>query len=139
LDILVEIIFDILRDEIMKINIKKLNDERGISGLMFIIVVLAILVLCIVIVPKVFTKGDSKLSELDNEQIEFAERQANIEFQQNHKAFEGVFDTENKRFVDQKKARSTVTPYGTSKEHQGMYIIITVDENGNISSRWISP
>ena len=58
----------------MKINIKKLNDKRGISGLMFIIVVLAILVLCIVIVPKVFTKGDSKLSELDNEQIEFAER-----------------------------------------------------------------
>lgn len=115
------------------------RQKRGSTRLTFVVVCIAFVLVLLILVPKVLQKSNSKMSELDIKQEEFAEHQASIEFQQNNKSFTAVFDTENKKFVDQKKARSTVTPYGTSKEHQGMYILITVDENGNISSKWISP
>ena len=84
-------------------------------------------------------KIDEKLISLDNSQVEFAEHQASIEYQKNYKPFTAVFDTETKQFVDKRTARMSVKPYGSSKEHQGMYLLITVDKDGNISSQWISP
>ena len=113
--------------------------KRGSTRLTFLVVCIAFLLALMILVPKILQKSNSKMSELDIKQVEFAEHQASIEFQQNNKSFTAVFDTENKKFVDRKKARTTVTPYGTSTEHQGMYILITVDEDGNISSEWISP
>lgn len=118
---------------------QKLRSHQGLSQIFFIFGLIAIVLLLMIAIPVVKNNINNKMNDVDEEQIVFAEHQALLVYQANNEAFTAVFDTETKKFVDRKKARTTVTPYGTSKEHQGMYILITVDENGKISSEWISP
>jgi hypothetical protein len=119
--------------------LKKIKSQSGTSRIIYIFGLIALALVMFIVLSKTTTKVDSGMDSVDKEQVIFAERQAEIEFQQSRKAFSLVFDTNNKRFVDKKTARSTVTPYGTSKEHQGKYLLVTVDEEGGISSKWISP
>jgi competence protein ComGC len=109
------------------------------SGVVIFLVIVAVALLLIIIVPILIRNSDTVLDTTDQKLVETAEYQANIEYQQSPHAFAAVYDGERKKFVDQKAARTTVTPYGTSKDHQGKYILVTVDKDGNISSEWILP
>ena len=117
------------------INLRTEHIRQIIYLLLAIIIIIAT-----VLIWKISSqKLDDKLSSFDESQVEFAEHQASVEYQKNYKPFTAVFDTETKKFVDKRTARMSVKPYGSSKEHQGMYLLITVDKDGNISSQWISP
>lgn len=119
--------------------LKKIKSQSGTSRIIYIFGLIALALGIIAFISFTNRKVDSGMNKVDKEQVIFAERQAEIEFQQKRKAFSLVFDTENKKFVDKKTARSTVKPYGTSNEHKGMYLLVTVDEEGDVSSQWISP
>ena len=114
-------------------------NARNISKITFIIILLTFGVFALIIVMLISDNLNSKLYDIDTQQEIYAEHQASIEYQKNYKPFTAVFDTETKQFVDKRTARMSVKPYGSSKEHQGMYLLITVDKDGNISSQWISP
>lgn len=119
--------------------VKIIKSQSGTSRIIYIFGLITLALVIVAFISFTNRKVDSVMNKVDKEQVIFAERQAEIEFQQNRKAFSLVFDTENKKFVDKKTARSTVKPYGTSKEHKGMYLLVTVDEEGDVSSQWISP
>jgi ABC-type bacteriocin/lantibiotic exporter with double-glycine peptidase domain len=118
---------------------QKLKSHHGSNHIIVILGLVAIVLLLMIAIPVVKNNTDNKMNNVDEEQIVYAEHQASIEYQKNYKPFTAVFDTETKQFVDKRTARMSVKPYGSSKEHQGMYLLITVDKDGNISSQWISP
>ena len=114
-------------------------NSREISKLTFILVFIAFGIFAVIIVLFINQNLNEKTYDFDTQQKIFAEHQAEIEYQKSFKSFSAVFDTETKTFVDEKTAKRKVKPYGTSKEHSGMYLLVDVDEKGNISSKWISP
>ena len=113
--------------------------SKGLSRLTFIVALIAIALLLIIFVPIISSKINSKTEDVDTEQVIFAQRQAKVEYQTNHEAFRAVFDTETKKFVDEKTARTTVMPYGTAPENLGKYLLVTVDKSGNVTTEWIAP
>ena len=117
----------------------KIKSKSGMSLVVLITFIVALVLVLIIVIPIALGYANGKMNDLDSEQVTFAERQARVEYQTNNKAFSAIFDTENKSFVDEKVARTTVTPYGTSEENIGKYLKVTVDEKGNVSTTWISP
>lgn len=117
----------------------KLESHNGLSRMVIIVGLVALVLLLTVFIQFFSSKVGNGMNDLDQKQVTFAVRKATLEYEVNRRAFTSVFDTENKTFVDQRTARSSVTPYGTSKENQGKYILVTVDDDGNITTEWISP
>lgn len=115
------------------------NSKIAADRIVFFFAAIALVLVLVIIISLIGKRFDSRMTNFDEEQMLFAEKQAAIEFHESRKAFSLVFDSENKQFVDEKIARGKVKPYGTSKEHSGMYLLVDVDEEGNISSKWISP
>ena len=121
------------------IDITRLKSNKGVSRLIVIVAVIAIALVGLVILPLANKYANDRANETDAYYVTTAEREARVEFIQNRMTIEKVFNTENKKFVDPKEAKKTVKPYGTSKEHLGKYLLVKVDEDGNITTTWVTP
>ncbi len=115
------------------------NQNKGMSRLVVLVMIAAIALVGAIIIPIVMKEANETANETDAYYVSTAKREAKVEFLQTKNAVEKVFDTETKKFVDPETAKKTVNPYGTSKEHQGMYLLVKVDEEGNITTTWIKP
>ncbi|MBE5841659.1 MAG: hypothetical protein E7304_09650 [Butyrivibrio sp.] len=113
--------------------------KKGISGIFIILLIILIALLIVILAPIISRDANDELNAMDNSMVVAAEKQAKVLYLQDLKAFKLVFDSQNKKFIDPSVAKRTVTPYGNSKEHSGKYILVTVDAEGNISSKWVSP
>lgn len=83
--------------------------------------------------------ANDRANEVDEQYITAAEKEATVIYLNDFKGFTAVFNTETKKFVDVSEAKKTVNPYGTSEEHKGKYLLITVDNDGKVSSEWVTP
>ncbi len=116
-----------------------MNNSKGISRFVVIFVVIAVALVGVIVLPIINNIADDRANEVDAQYITTAEKEATVQYLNNYEGFTAVFDTETKKFVDESTAKKTVNPYGTSEEHQGKYLLITVDDKGNVSSEWITP
>ena len=119
--------------------LRKMKSDRGAARLIVYMAIVAVILLGIIIIPKILNYTDNKLQAVDDDYAIAAEHQAEVLFLQTGEAFSMVYDAKNKTFVEEKDAKRIVTPYGTVKEHKGHYLLVTVDEMGIISSKWITP
>jgi type III secretory pathway component EscR len=117
----------------------KLIQQDGISRIVVVIFLVAILLVGMIFYPIVMKSANNRANEVDAQYITTATKEAQVQYLNNYKGFTAVFDTETKQFVDESTAKKTVNPYGTSEEHQGKYLLITVDDSGNVSSEWVTP
>lgn len=117
----------------------KLKSSRGIATLVVILVIIAAVLIGFIVVPKVVKFTNARYDEIDNGYITAAEREARVIFMQDGDAFTKVFNTETKKFVERSYARAYVNPYGTSKAHKGMVLLVTVDKDGDITTEWVIP
>ena len=117
----------------------KLTSEKGKVRTGFVVILFAAALLILITLLFVFQRANGELGFIDSRVVSVVEYQAKLEYQQKFEAFSAVFDTRTRQFVDEKTAKRTVKPYGSSKEHRGMYLLVDVDEEGNVSSKWISP
>jgi len=109
------------------------------SRLVVLFFVVAICLVAIIAYPIANKATNDRANSVDEGYLTAAEKEAKVLYLGNYKGFTAVFDTESKKFIDEKTAKKTVNPYGTSKEHQGKYLLITVDDNGDVTSEWITP
>ena len=116
-----------------------LKSSKGISRMIVILVVVALALIAMIAYPVINRVANNRAKEVDAQYITTAEKEAAVQYLNNYKGFTAVFDTETKEFVDESTAKKTVNPYGTAEEHQGKYLLITVDDKGNVSSEWVSP
>ncbi len=115
------------------------NDSRGVSRAVAILLITALVLVAIIAVPIINGISDRRMAAVDSQYVNTATKEARVLYLNNYKGFTAVFDTESKKFIDEKTAKKTVNPYGTSKEHQGKYLLITVNDKGDVSAEWITP
>ena len=120
-------------------EMNRLRSTKGISYVVVIFAVIALALVLLIIIPIMQNSAEENLKTLDEQYVATAEKEAKVLFIQNGTAFSAVFDTETKKFFSEKEARFNVNPYGMSRQHRGKYILVTIDESGNISSKWIKP
>ena len=111
----------------------------GMSRLVVILAIIAVALIGLIAYPISKSIMNNRANEVDANYITTATKEAQVEYLNNYKGFTAVFDTETKKFVDETTAKKTVNPYGTSKEHQGKYLLITVNDKGDVSAEWITP
>ena len=116
-----------------------LKKTKGISRMVVLLVIVAALLVAAIVYPIARNASNNRANEVDAQYITTATKEAQVQYLNNYKGFTAVFDTETKQFVDESTAKKTVNPYGTSEEHQGKYLLITVDDSGNVSSEWATP
>ena len=113
----------------------KLKDKRGLAGLIVIMVIIIIILGLIIMVPIVGGKSEEELIRVDAEYENAARRQAKREFLFNRESFYRVYDSINKKLVEPSEI-GKVEPYATSKEHEGCYIMVRVDDEGEVTITW---
>jgi len=118
---------------------KSMNNSKGISRAIVIFGIIAVALVGLIVYPIIQKSANDRANEVDSNYITTATKEAQVQYLNNYKGFTAVFDTETKKFVDETDAKKTVNPYGTSKEHQGKYLLITVNDKGNVSAEWITP
>ncbi|WP_155829693.1 hypothetical protein [Butyrivibrio sp. AC2005] len=117
----------------------KLKGSKGLSRVVVLIALIALALVAIIVVRIARNNINNSLEDMDNEIVIAAERKASLELVQNDLFTEAVYDAENKKFVDPLKAKTTVVPYGSSKEHQGKYLLITIAEDQSVITEWVKP
>ena len=118
---------------------RRLFSTKGVSRIVVLAVALAIALVLLVAIS-FFKKGtESTLQDMDRQVEIAAEHEARLIYTQNDMLEEAVYDAENKTFVDPKEAINSVEPYGSSKEHQGKYLLIIFGEDENIILKWVNP
>ena len=118
---------------------RKISDTKGLSRIVVLAIVIAI-ALIVVLAVKIFNnKSQQALRDIDDQIVITAEREARLFRVQDDIKKEIVYDALNKTFVDAKEARTKVEPYGSAKENQGKYLLITFGEDDEIISKWVKP
>lgn len=117
----------------------KLHSTKGISYIIVLLFIIAIALVLAIVIPIIRENANEDLNAMDDRYVATAEKEAKVLFSQDGSGFSAVFDTETKKFYSEQEAGYKVKPYGTSKEHRGKYILVTVDGSGNITSEWIKP
>lgn len=116
-----------------------IKSNSGVSRILVVFILLALVLVGMIVYPILKNVSNDRANEVDNQYITTATKEAQVQYLNNYKGFTAVFDTETKQFVDESTAKKTVNPYGTSEEHQGKYLLITVDDEGNVSAEWVTP
>ena len=118
---------------------EKFKSQKGISRMVVLVAVIAVALIAIIAIRQ-FTRGTEQvLEDMDNRIVIAAERKAKLEYMQNDLINQVVYDAENKKFVDPEKARFSIEPYGSAKDHKGKYLLVTIENGENISSEWVAP
>lgn len=113
------------------------RNQNGFAAVFLIVGGLILVMLALILVPKILNSNEAAAVKLDEEHEQTAEDSAKL-WAQTGGAFTAVYDYYNKIFVQGEKARK-VEPYGESKEHDGMVILVTADANGNTKVSWTVP
>ncbi len=117
----------------------RLKSKNGLTWVIAIFFLIALALVLVIVIPIIRSETNEDLNAMDQKYVVTAEKEASVRFIQDTKPFSEVYDTETKKFYSKSDARIKVTPYGSSKEHKGKYVLVTVDGNGNITSEWIAP
>lgn len=117
----------------------RLREKDGVAAVIVIIFFIALALVLMIFTPIISNRADEELNAIDEKYVNTAEKEAKILYAQYNEAFSEVFDAETKKFYKINDARKSVNPYGSSKEHIGKYILVTVDEKGSVTYEWISP
>ncbi len=119
---------------------RKLSNTKGLSRIVLLAIVLAIALIVVVVIKVVNMRTESALQDMDRQVEIAAEHEARLVYTQNDMLDKMVYDAQNKIFVDPMEAKSTVKPYGSSKEHQGKYLLIAFSEDdNNVVLQWVNP
>ena len=111
-------------------------DQKGMARAVVLLAVIATALLIAIVVPVVRQRTDAAAKDMEDLYEQAAKDDAYLVFVQEGKSFTAIYDSENKRFVDERSSSERVNPYGVTKEHEGMILIVTVDTGGNIKTRW---
>lgn len=117
----------------------KAFSKKGISNVFVILLLIIVVLLFVIIFPLLKQDANKDLLAMDKRLEETAIKQAAVLYLQDGGNTSMVFDAETKKFFDPKEARTKVKPYGNSEENQGKYILVTVDSQGNVSTKWTTP
>ena len=112
-------------------------NQKGISRAVVLLSIIALMLLIAIAVPIVLSKTEQVAKDMDDLYVKAAEDEAYLRWVQDSKPFSGIYDTENKKFIEGNQDISEVTAYGTSKGHEGQVIYLKIDEKGNISTKWV--
>ncbi len=115
----------------------QLSNNRGVSRAVVLLALIAAALLIAIIVPVVQNKNDDYARSVDDLYVKAAEDDAYLQWIQTEKPFSAIYDSENKKFIEAEIGRNIIPPYGTSREHEGMVVYVTVDDNGNIRTKWV--
>ena len=118
---------------------RKLFNSKGLSRIVLVAIVFAIALVVLVAIKVATMKTESTLQDMDRQVEIAAEHKARLAYTQNDMLEKMVYDATNKTFVDPMEAVSTVEPYGSSKEHQGKYLLIVFGDEENITLEWVNP
>ena len=112
-------------------------NRSGISRAVVILTIIAVALIIAIAIPVVLSRTDAVKRDMDDLYVKAAEDEAYLRWVQEYEPFTAIYDSENKKFIDTGAPKWIVTPYGTSKEHEGMVLFVKVDENGDISTKWV--
>ncbi len=117
-------------------NIKVLN-RRGISRAVVLLTIVALALIIAIAVPVAHSKKEEMARSVDDLYVKAAEDEAYLRWVQDGQPFSAVYDSENKNFIDVASGMRKANPYGELKEHAGMVLFVKVDNEGNISTKWV--
>ncbi len=116
---------------------EKVLNRRGISRAVVLLTIIALALIIAIAVPIVRSKTQNVAGDMDDLYVRTATDDAQLRWMLDNRSFTAIYDSENKQFVDIATGMKQVPPYGTAKEHEGMVILVKVDESGNITTKWI--
>ena len=116
-----------------------IRNQKGISRLVVLVAMIALALVAVIAIKAILNTTEKALEDVDAQLVVTAEHEALLEHTRNDLITEVVYDAENKSFVDPNEAKIKVEPYGSSKKNKGKYLLITIIDDDNISSQWVTP
>lgn len=116
---------------------EKLFKQKGEARIVVIFLIIAIALAFVALIPLGRNIYEMRMESLDEDYIDTAERMAKKDFLDNPEAFTRVFDSQNKRFLELKDIES-VPSYSNAAIHEGMYLVVKADNDGNITIEWMT-
>lgn len=119
--------------------LKKLRDNKGVSAIVWILLVAIIAMGILIAFPDILDFGNSGAEALDRSHEASCIDSAKLEGYAGA-AFDGVYDFQGKRFVRLNEHPYQVEAYGNMKEHEDCVILVHSDGSGEagIQLSWIS-